>query len=206
MRRITICEHITLDGVVQSPGAPDEDRDGGFPHGGWSPPFADPAVGAAVAGIHDGPRDLLLGRRTYDIWSAHWPHAAGPFAARFNDAVKHVGTHHPESLAWGPAQGLGDDVADGVRRLRAGDGPDLILWGSSTLAPVLLAHDLVDEVVLFVHPVLIGAGKRFFPDGAVPRSLALTESQPTGSGIVINRFRPAGDLRTGTFAPRGDQS
>ena len=113
MRRITICEHITLDGVVQSPGAPDEDRDGGFPHGGWSPPFADPAVGAAVAGIHDGPRDLLLGRRTYDIWSAHWPHAAGPFAARFNDAVKHVATHHPDSLAWGPAADLGPDVADG---------------------------------------------------------------------------------------------
>jgi dihydrofolate reductase len=146
-------------------------------------------VGEAIVAGHGDAFDLLLGRRTYDIWSDYWPKAAnGPMANSINAATKYVATHRPDSLGWGPVEDLGPDIVDGVRRIKAQDGPDLIVWGSSTLTPLLL-----------VYPILLGTGKRFFSDGAPPRELALVGTKAASSGVVISTYRPSGDLRTGSF-------
>lgn len=200
MRTIRIIEHISLDGVVQAPGGPEEDPEGGFDHGGWAFPHFDEAVGEAIDAAHGTHFDLLLGRRTYDIFASHWPHQTDPTADQLNAARKYVATHRPESLAWGPAEGLGSDIIAGLRKLKAGDGPDLIVWGSSTLTPVLIEHQLADEVVLLVFPVLIGRGKRIFSDTAAPSELKLIASKAAGSGVIINIYKPAGPARTGSFA------
>jgi dihydrofolate reductase len=198
MRNLKIIEHISLDGVIQAPGGRNEDGD--YPHGGWTAAFRDPAIGEAVLAIHSKPFDLLLGRRTYDIWSAYWPKAkAGPIADGINAATKFVATHRPESLAWGPAKDLGRDVVQGIRHAKSAAGPDLILWGSSTLTPVLLEHGLADEVLLLVYPVLLGTGKRFFSDAATPRELKLVSTKAGASGVILNTYKPVGPLRTGTL-------
>lgn len=200
MRTIRIIEHISLDGVIQAPGGPDEDRDGGFGFGGWIVPHADPAVQMAIVAAHGASFDLLLGRRTYDNWSAYWPRVTpNPMADSFNAATKYVATRRPDSLRWSPAEDLGSDIAAGIRRIRSTDGPDLIVWGSSTLTPILLGHDLADEVLLFVYPVLLGRGKRFFSNTTDPRELVLTNSTTAPSGVLLNSYRPAGLLRTGSF-------
>jgi dihydrofolate reductase len=196
MRTIRIIEHISLDGVIQAPGGADEDRDGNFEHGGWTAPYRSVEGREAIVAAHGTPFDLLLGRRTYDIWSGHWPTAErSPLADSLNAARKYVATHRPESLGWGPVEGLGADVVEGVRRVKAQDGPDLILWGSSTLTSVLVEQGLVDEVLLLVYPVLLGGGKRFFSDGADPRVLALTSTTATSSGVLMNSYKPVGSLR-----------
>ena len=198
MRKIKIIEHISLDGVIQAPGGPGEDGD--YPYGGWTVPHADPAVGEVIVEAHREAFDLLLGRRTYDIWSGYWPKAGkSPMADRLNLATKYVATHRPDSLKWGPAEGLGQDIVEGVRRIKAKDGADLIVWGSSTLTPVLLENGFADEVLLLVYPVLLGTGKRFFSDGAPPRELALIGTKAASSGVVISTYRPSGPLRTGSF-------
>ena len=164
-------------------------------------PHSDPAVGEAIVAAHGEAFDLLLGRRTYDIWSGYWPKAAkSPMADSLNAATKYVATHRPESLGWGPVEDLGPDIVEGVRRIKAKDGPDLIVWGSSTLTPVLLEHGLADEVLLLVFPVLLGTGKRFFSEGTPPRELALVSTKAAASGVVISTYRPSGPLRTGSFA------
>ncbi len=201
MRWIRIIEHISLDGVIQAPGGPGEDRDGGFEHGGWIVPYSDPAAREAIIAAHGDRFDLLLGRRTYDIWAGYWPKIAGnPFADRFNAATKYVATHRPKSLEWGPAKDLGADIVETLRRIRSADGPDMIVWGSSTLAPVLLGNGLVDEVLLLVYPVLLGVGKRFFSDVAEPRRLALVGTRAASSGVLINMYRAIGSLRTGSLS------
>jgi dihydrofolate reductase len=149
---------------------------------------------------HSEPFDLLLGRRTYDIWSGFWPKApSSPLADNLNAATKYVATHRPDSLEWGPFEGLGPDVVEGVRRIKAVDGPSLILWGSSTLTSKLLEHRLADEVLLFVYPILLGKGKRFFSDGTPPSGLALTSTNAVSSGVLISTYTPAGPLRTGSY-------
>ncbi|HSN70402.1 MAG TPA: dihydrofolate reductase family protein [Steroidobacteraceae bacterium] len=201
MRKLTILEHISLDGVIQAPGAPDEDRDDGFERGGWVAPHDDPLVAETIAAAHGQSFDLLLGRRTYDIWSGYWPNAgSSPMADSLNEARKYVATHRPDDLDWGPVEDLGADIAEGVRRIKSGNGPDLIVWGSSTLMPVLLRQGLADEVVLLVYPILLGQGKRFLPEGSVPRELAVVSTRTTPSGVQINRYRPTGPLRTGSVA------
>lgn len=197
MRKLRIIEHISLDGVIQAPGGPNEDGD--YPHGGWAVPHFDPAVGEAIDAAHGESFDLLLGRRTYDIFASHWPKQSGPMAESLNAATKYVATHRPDSLGWGPAESLGTDLVEAVRRIREGNGPDLIVWGSSTLTPVLLEHGLADEVLLLVFPILLGAGKRFFSDQASPRELALVRTKAAPSGVVISTYRYSGALRTGTF-------
>jgi dihydrofolate reductase len=198
MRKIRIIEHISLDGVIQAPGGPKEDGD--YPYGGWTAPHADPAVGEAIVAAHREPFDLLLGRRTYDIWSEYWPKAGkSPMADSLNAATKYVATHRQESLKWGPVERLGHDIVESVRRIKSKDGPDLIVWGSSMLTPVLLEHGLADEVLLLVYPVLLGTGKRFFSDGTPPRELALVGTKAAPSGVVISTYRPSGPLRTGSF-------
>jgi dihydrofolate reductase len=198
MRKLKIIEHISLDGVIQAPGGPNEDGD--YPYGGWTVPYRDPAVGKSVLDAHANSFDLLLGRRTYDIWSAFWPKAGGsPLADSLNAATKYVATHRPDTLEWGPFAGLGPDIVEGVRRIKATNGPDLILWGSSTLTSTLLEHGLADEVMLFVYPVLLGKGKRFFSDGTPPCKLAHTGTKAVSSGVIITTYTPAGPLRTGSF-------
>lgn len=200
MRKLRIVEHMSLDGVVQAPGGPEEDTSGGFAYGGWSAPHDDPEGGKAIVAAHGEAFDLLLGRRTYDIWSGFWPKAPkSPMADSLNAATKYVATHRPKSLEWGPVEDLGPDIVEGVRRIKSKSGPHLIVWGSSTLTPVLLEHELADEVLLLVFPVLLGTGKRIFSDGTPPRELALISTKALSSGVIISTYRPNGSLRTGTF-------
>ena len=196
MRKIRIIEQISLDGVIQAPGGRDEDGD--YAHGGWAMPYFDTAMGEAIAAAQGRSFDLLLGRRTYDIFAGYWPKVENdPIADGLNAATKYVATHRPDSLGWGPVEDLGADIMEGVRGVKSKDGPDLIVWGSSTLTPVLLEQGLVDEVLLLVYPVLLGRGKRFFSDSADPRELALVSTKAGSSGVLLNTYRHVGSLPTG---------
>ena len=195
MRKIRISEHISLDGVIQHGGRGEGGDD--YPHGEWTAPYRSPAGAEAVAEAQGKSFDLLLGRRTYDIWAGYWPKAGNsPIANGLNAATKYVATHRPDSLGWGPVGNLGADVMEGVRRVKSEDGPDLIVWGSSTLTSVLLDQGLVDEVLLIVYPVLLGRGKRLLSDSADPRELALVSTKALPSGVLINTYRHVGSLRT----------
>jgi dihydrofolate reductase len=195
MRKIRIFEHISLDGVI-SPGGPGEYRDE-YAHGGWTAPYRSPAGAEAVAEAQGSGFDLLLGRRTYDLWAGYWPTVkSGPFAPGINAATKYVATHRPESLGWGPVGELGADVMKGIRDVKSKEGPDLVVWGSSTLTSALLDQGLVDEVVLIVYPVLLGRGKRLFSDSVDPRELALVSTKATSTGQIMNTYRHVGSLRT----------
>jgi dihydrofolate reductase len=192
MRNLRIIEHISLDGVIQH--SADEDD---FPHSDWSAPYRTPAGRDAVMAAHGESFDLLLGRRTYDIWSGFWPTApGGPLADRINAATKYVATHRPESLGWGPFEGLGPDLVESVRRVRSQDGPGLVLSGSSTLTSALLEHGLADELVLIVSPVLLGTGKRLFAEGTPARSFELAGTTATPSGVLLSTYKAAGPLKT----------
>ena len=191
MRRVRIFEHISLDGVIQA--SADENN---FPYGDWSGPYRTPAGRDALLARYGERFDLLLGRRTYDGFSVFWPKApSSPMADRLNAAKKYVVTHRPESLEWGPFEGIGPDLVGDIRRIKSQDGPDLILCGSSTLTSTLLEHGLADEIVLLVDPVLLGVGKRLFADGTPARAFELADSKTTTSGIVVNSYKPAGPLR-----------
>jgi dihydrofolate reductase len=191
MRKLRIMEHISLDGVIQH-----DDADG-FAHANWTAPYRTPAGLAAVVEAYGSRFDLLLGRRTYDAWAGFWPKAGdSPMANGLNAATKYVATHRPDSLEWGPAQDLGADIIESIRGLKATDGPDLIVCGSSTLTSVLLDQGLVDEVLLLVYPVLLGRGKRFFSNRADPRELAFVSTQVTSTGVLLNTYRHVGPLRT----------
>jgi dihydrofolate reductase len=193
VRKLRIIEHISLDGVIQH--SADDD---GFPYGDWTAPYRTPAGRDAVLAAHGENFDLLLGRRTYDIWSGSWPKApSSPLADGINAATKYVVTHRPESLEWGPSEAVGPDLVEGIRRIKSQDGPGLILWGSSTLTSPLLEHGLADEVWLIVYPVLLGAGKRFFGEGIPPRSFELLSTKAMPSGSILSTYKVAGPLKTG---------
>lgn len=193
MRKLKIFEHISLDGVIQH--SADENN---FPYGDWTGPYRSPAGRDAILAAQGERFDLLLGRRTYDLWSGYWPKApSSPMADGINAATKYVATHRPQSLEWGPVESVGADIVKGIRRIKSQDGPDLILWGSSTLTSTLLEHGLADEVLLGVYPVLLGTGKRFFAEGAPPRSFELVNTKGFPSGIVFNTYKVAGPLKTG---------
>ena len=193
MRQLKIIEHISLDGVIQHSA-----DDGDFPYSAWSAPYRTPAGRDAVTAAHGERFDLLLGRRTYDIWSGYWPTApSSPLTDRLNAATKYIVTHRPESLEWGPFEGVGPDLVEGVRRLKSQDGPDLVLSGSSTLTSTLLEHGLADEAVLIVYPVLLGTGKRFLAEGAPARSFELVGTTATPSGVLLNTYRVTGPLQAG---------
>jgi dihydrofolate reductase len=194
MRKIRISEHISLDGVIQ-PGGPNENSE--YSHGGWTAPYRTPEGAAAVAEAYGSGFDLLLGRRTYDLWASFWPKMkGGPFADNLNAATKYVATHRPDSLEWGPVGDLGADVMEGVRRLKSQDGPDLNVCGSASLTSVLLEQGLVDEVVLAVYPLLLGRGKRCFSDSADAREFALVSTKATPTGVLLNMYRHVGSKRT----------
>jgi dihydrofolate reductase len=197
MRKLRIMEYMSLDGIIQAPGGPEED----YEFGGWWWPFDDPAIGAHIDVEQSKPFDLLLGRRTYDLWAGFWPSADSvPGADGFNGATKYVATHRPETLTWGPTEDLGQDIVEGIRRVKAQDGPDILCCGSSTLTSVLLEHGLADEVQIVVVPVLLGKGKRLFSENAPPRELALVNSITGASGVFMNTYTPVGPLRTGATA------
>ncbi|HTI41493.1 MAG TPA: dihydrofolate reductase family protein [Vicinamibacterales bacterium] len=193
MRKLKIFEHISLDGVIQVRGS---GEDGDYPYGDWTAPYRTSAGRDALLAAHGETFDLLLGRRTYDLWSGFWPKApSGPMSDGLNAATKYVATHRPETLEWGPFEGLGPDIVEDIRRIKSHNGRDLILWGSSTLTSILLEHGLADEVVLLVYPVLLGKGKRFFAEGTPPRAFELASTKPLSSGIVINAYNAAGPLK-----------
>jgi len=193
MRKLKIMEHISLDGVIQHSDDGDD-----FPYSDWTAPYRTPAGRDAVMAAHGERFDLLLGRRTYDIWSGFWPKApSSPMADRLNAATKFVVTHRPEGFAWGPFESVGPDIVEGIRRIKSQDGPDLVLSGSISLTSTLLDHGLADEVLLVVYPVLLGAGKRIFAEGTPPRSFELVSTDAMPSGLVFSHYKVAGPLKTG---------
>jgi dihydrofolate reductase len=200
MRQLVAQTMVTLDGVMQAPGGPEEDPTGGFAHGGWAVPHFDPVLGQIIDEAMAKPFDLVLGRKTYEIFAAHWPHDEGPIADRLNDAAKHVASRTLERLEWRNSFLIEGDVPSGVARLKEQDGPELQVHGSGDLIQTLLAHDLVDELRLSVFPVVVGPGKRLFGDGTVPAAFELVDSKASTSGVLIGTYRRAGELPTGSFA------
>lgn len=208
MRKLVVAEFISLDGVIQAPGGPDEDPSGGFRFGGWQAPYDDEAIGRAVMDLFSRPFELLLGRRTYDIWAAYWPVIGAnspdhPIAGPFNSTRKHVATHRPETLHWSNSHALEGDVASAVRALKEQDGGYLLTQGSGDVVRQLLAAGLVDELQLVTTPVLLGPGKRLFGDGAQASAFTLAHSTSTPSGVVITRYVRSGAVRTGTIGGDG---
>lgn len=190
MRRIKIAQHISLDGFIE-PGGPHVDS--AHAQGGWTAPYRTAEGAAATAQAYGSGFDLLLGRRTYDLWAGFWPQVqGGPFAERLNAATKYVATHRPQGLAWGPVRDLGADAMDGIARLRAQDGPELLVCGSAMLASAMLARGWVDALVLAVYPVLLGQGKRCFAERATPGEFALVHSVATPTGVLLNSYRGPG--------------
>jgi dihydrofolate reductase len=191
MRKLRIFEHISLDGVIQHSA-----DDGDFPYGDWTASYRSPAGRDAVVAAQGERFDLLLGRRTYDIWSGFWPKApSSPMSDALNAATKYIATHRPESLEWGPFERVGPDIVEDIRRIKSRNGPDLILWGSSTLTSTLLEHGLADDVLLYVYPVVLGKGKRFFAEGTPPRAFELASTKALSSGVVMNAYKAAGPLK-----------
>ena len=188
MRKIRIFEHISLDGVIE--------HDGDYVYGAWTTPYRSPA-GAAILFEAYGPNfDLLLARHTYDIFSNFWPNAGDfPMANAINAATKHIATHRPDSLQWGPVKNLGEDVIEAIRDLKSTDGPDLIVVGSSTLTSALLHQGLVDEVVLITYPVLLGRGKRLLSDSVDACELEFVSTLATPTGVLVNTYKHLGSLK-----------
>lgn len=190
MRKLKLIEHTSLDGVIQNSTDGDD-----FPYDNWTAPYRTPTGFATVLAAHGERFDLLLGRRTYDIWSGFWPNVQNnPMADRLNAATKYVATHRAESLAWGPFEAVGPDLVEGVRAIKAQDGPDIVVSGSSRLTSALIEHGLADEMLLFVYPALLGTGKRLFAEGTPARAFALESSQALPSGILVNSYRATGAL------------
>ena len=202
MRKLIVTEHISLDGVIQGPGSPEEDPSGDFRLGGWTVPYADKGIGQAVQDLHSQPFELLLGRHTYDIWAAYWPHvqAGHPIADLFNRVPKHVATHRPDTLDWQNSHALKGGLADAIRALKRQGGANLLTWGSADMARQLLAAGLVDELRLLVYPVVLARGKRLFDDNAQASAFTLEQSTSTSTGVLITRYVRGGEVRTGTFA------
>jgi dihydrofolate reductase len=200
MRKLIAAMMTSLDGVVQAPGGPEEDPAGGFKFGGWVFPHWDEAGGQAWREPFARPFDLLLGRKTYEIFAAYWPCQQGEIADPFNAATKYVATSSIEPLAWQGSVRLEGDAMGAVARLKEGDGPDLLTQGSAMLVRSLLAAGLVDELFLSVFPVLLGTGKRWFGEDAKPGEWTMVDSLASATGVVISRYRPKGPVRTGSFA------
>lgn len=201
MRRLITNTFLTLDGVMQAPGGPDEDADGGFGLGGWSVNFWDDHMGHTMGETMGVPFDLVLGRRTYDIFAAHWPRATEEDGAKpLNEATKYVASRQRPALEWQNSVLLDDDVPAAIAALKETDGPELQVHGSADLLQTLMRHDLIDEYRLWTFPVLVGTGKRLFADGVVPARLELVTSSVSTTGVVIGTYRPVGAVTIGSFA------
>ena len=198
MRRITVLEHLSLDGVIQAPGGPDEDTSGGFEYGGWTAPYGDATLGATLRKQMNSPFDLLLGSKTFDIWAPYWPQHADIWPGVMA-ATKYVCSNTLTSHQWQPSVFLNGDIAGKVANLKQQPGPDLHVWGSGNLLQTLMKHDLVDTFWLMIYPVTLGSGKRLFGDGTIPAAFKVTESTITPKGVVIASYERAGATTTGNL-------
>ena len=198
MRKVIVLEFITLDGVIQAGGGPEEDTSGGFVYGGWQAPYSDDVIDTVMHKQMSLPFDLLLGRTTFDIWEPYWPKHTDiwPGAAT---ATKYVASNTRTSSEWQPSVFLGGDVAEKVRKLKQEDGPDLHVYGSANLVQTLMKHDLVDELWLKIYPLTLGSGKRLFAGGTIPAAFKVTESRISPNGILIVNYERAGEVKTGSF-------
>jgi dihydrofolate reductase len=200
MRKLVAVTQMTLDGVMQAPGGPEEDPTGGFEIGGWSVGYFDDMLGQQVGEAMAKPFDLVLGRKTYEIFAAHWPYDEGPIADRLNGARKYVASRTLDSVEWQGSVLIEGDVAEAIAKLKEEEGPELQVLGSSELLQTLVAAGLVDEFRLWIFPVVAGSGKRLFGDGAKPAGLRLTSSATSPSGVMVAAYEAAGEIRKGSFA------
>ena len=198
MRKVIVLEFVTLDGVIQAGGGPEEDTSGGFAYGGWQAPYSDDVLGTVMKRQMNMPFDLLLGRKTFEIWAPYWPHHADIWPG-VNPATKYVASHTITSHEWQPSVFLGGDIVEKVNNLKQTPGPDLHVYGSANLVQTLMKHDVVDAFWLKIYPLTLGSGKRLFADGAIPAAFKVTESQISPSGIIIVNYERAGAVTTGNL-------
>jgi len=201
MRKLSVGTFLTLDGVMQAPGGPEEDPSGGFAYGGWSVNYWDEMMGQVMGRAMSVPFDMVLGRKTYDIFAAYWPNAPEEAGAKpLNDATKYVVSRSRPTLEWSRSILVEGDAAEGITALKKEDGPELQVHGSGNLIQTLMRHNLVDQYRLWVFPLVIGSGKRLFADGTIPSALKLVDSKVSTTGVVIATYEPAGEIVTGSFA------
>jgi dihydrofolate reductase len=202
MRKLVVTTFLTLDGVMQAPGGPEEDADGRFEHGGWSVGYWDERMGELALEIHLAAGGVLFGRKTYEILGAHWPRVGDddPMAAKLNGVPKYVASRTLDELAWSNSALLDGDVPDAVARLKAEDGDPLLVIGSSELVQTLIQHDLVDTFTIWTFPVVLGEGKRLFGDGTIPAGLELTDIETSTTGVTVATYERAGEIEFGSFA------
>jgi dihydrofolate reductase len=202
MRKVIILSFITLDGVMQAPGASTEDTSGGFKYGGWTVPYFDESIGSVMTGQMARPFDLLLGRKTYDIFASYWPNhndANDPIASGINKARKYVASRSPLKFDWENSVQLGSDVVGEIEKLKSEDGPELQVHGSGNFIQTLLNHDLVDEFWLKIYPITLGPGRRLFAEGSIPAAFRLTKSSVTPAGVIVANYERDGEVKTGSF-------
>ena len=197
MRKIIVLEHISLDGVIQAPGGPEEDPSGGFAYGGWISSYADEIGGTALRKQMNQQFDLLVGRKTFDIWESYWPQHVDEWPG-VNAATKYVASNSMTSSEWKPSVFLNGDIPEKIAKIKQGQGPDLHVWGSSNLLQTLLKHDLVDVFWLMIYPITLGGGKRLFAEGTIPAAFKVTESIVTATGVIIVNYERAGAITTGS--------
>ena len=197
MRKLIVLEHITIDGVIQGPGGPDEDTSGGFAYGGWIRPYSDEILGMVLRRQMNMPFDLLLGRKTFEIWASYWPQHADEWPGA-NTATKYVASNSMTSHEWQPSVFLNGDVAEEVAQIKQQPGPDLNVWGSGNLLQTLIKHDLVDTFWLMIYPITLGSGKRLFADGTLPAAFKVTESTVGSNGVIAVNYERAGAITTGS--------
>lgn len=195
MRKILVLEHISMDGVIQAPGGPDEDPSGGFAYGGWSAPFADEELGRLIRQQMNQPFDLLLGRTTFEIWEAYWPQHAGDWPDAMT-ATKYVASNTRTTSNWQPSVFLNGDIADQVARIKLQKGPDLHVWGSGNLLQTLIQHDLIDSYWLVIYPVTLGSGKKLFDSGTIPAAFKVVESHVFPNSVIVVNYERAGAIPT----------
>jgi len=198
MRKIVVLEFLTLDGVLQAPGGPEEDTSGGFAYGGWTVPYFDEFAGKIMDGQMNRPFELLLGRKTYEIFASYWPHH-GDVWPGVNETKKYVASHEAIELAWNNSVQLQQDVVSHIRALKEQDGPDLHVYGSGNFVQTLLQHDLVDALCLKIFPITLGVGKRLFAEGTIPAAFKLTDSSVSPKGVIFANYDRAGKVETGSF-------
>jgi dihydrofolate reductase len=200
MRKIIVLSFISLDGVMQAPGAPEEDTSGGFKYGGWTVPYFDDFSGKIMDEQMGKPFDLLLGRKTFEIWEGYWPeHNEGVIGESINKATKYVVSNTLKESKWEKSVFLDGDVVEKIKKLKLEDGPDLQVQGSGNLIQTLLKNDLVDELWLKIFPLTLGPGKRLFAEGSIPAAFTLTQSKTSPLGVIIANYKRAGEVKTGSF-------
>jgi dihydrofolate reductase len=199
MRKIIVATHLTMDGVLQGPGGPEEDRTNGFKWGGWSFPYSDELTGNVVSKVMESPFDLLLGRRTYEIFSAYWPYKNDAIGEKFNRVNKYVVATTPIDVSWQNTILINKDVVNELKKLKQQNGPDLLVWGSSDLIQTLLSNHLVDVLHTWIFPITLGKGKKLFKEGTVAQQWKLTESAVSTTGVILASYIPDGDVQLGSF-------